>query len=84
MLNQHGYGKMDVDQVPKEGGPVWGMCAKCNAKFLLEKPHKEVSIHGMIYRRKPDKNLTPTKPTDLVAHRFCNGCYKKFEQWISE
>lgn len=84
MLNQQGYGKMDVDPVPEKGGAVWGICIKCKVKFLLEKPHKEVRIQGMTYRRKPDKNLTPTRPTDQVLHRFCLGCSDKLKKWIEE
>ena len=82
MLNQHGYGKMDVDPVPQEGGPVWGVCAKCKAKFLLEKPHNEIHVNEMSFRRKPDKTLVPSKPTNVKFHRFCTACVRKFEEWI--
>lgn len=83
MLNQKGYGRMEVGPA-KEGGPVWGVCGKCKAKFLLEKPHKEVHIHGMFWRRKPDKNLTPTRPTDKTFHRLCSACNEKFKAWLKD
>ena len=84
MLNQQCYGKMDVNPVPQEGGAVLGICIKCKIKFLLEKLHKEVIVQGMFYRRKPDKNLTPTTPTDKVVHRLCLSCFDKLNKWFAE
>ena len=84
MLNQGGYGKMDVNPIPQPGTLVSTPCSKCKAIFLLEKPHTEVYSQDMFWGRQNDGTLTPATPKNINYYRLCSYCIVKFNEWIGK
>lgn len=82
MLNQGGYGKMDVNPTPQPGTPYSVPCSKCKAVFLLSKPHKELFYQDMYWGQQKDGTLAPANPKNINYHRLCPACFQHFEIWI--